>query len=97
MGIYVEEFLEKLTARANVIIQTDSVSDSVNTVLGNHWAARWLHTIDTHFKRGVFRVKDIEWIASNEGYWVVTLDHRRDWITDKLGSESNCLIQGLDI
>ena len=97
MAHYLETVLEQFADKANVIIQTDSVSDSVNTVLGNHWAARWLHTIDTHFKRGVFRVKDIEWIASNDGYWVVTLDRRRDWITDKLGSESNCLIQGLDI
>lgn len=97
MEFYLETFLEQLADKSNVIIQTDTDPTYGNNVLGNHWAARWRHVLATKFSVGAFRVKAITYVFNGgDWHWVVTLNRQRDWITDKLSSESNCTISGLD-
>lgn len=97
MAHYLETVLEQFADKANVIIQTDADPEYGHNVLGNHWAARWRNTLDKHFSTGVFRVKELTWVCNGgDWHWVITLDRPQDWITDKLSSESNCLIGGLD-
>lgn len=97
MGCYLETFLDQLPEKANVIVQTDAEPEAEHNVLGNHWAAMWLRTLASKFTVGVFRIKEVTWVVNGgEWNWVVTLDRPRDFITDMLSSESNCLVQGLD-
>lgn len=97
MAHYLETVLEQFADKASVIIQTDADPEYGHNVLGNHWAARWRNTLAQSFTVGVFRVKDLTWMCNGgDWHWVITLDRPKDWFTDRLSSESNCLIQGLD-
>lgn len=97
MGCYLETFLDQLPEKANVVVQTDAKPEAEHNVLGNHCAARWLSILASNFTVGVFRIKEVTWVVNGgEWNWVVTLDRPRDFITDMLSSESNCLVQGLD-
>ena len=90
--MYLEQVLEQFVDKANVVIQT---KDSY--CLGNHWAARWLTVLDGKFTCGFFKVSNItQKVTGSRLTWVITIDHERDWVTDRLSALSNCVIVGLD-
>lgn len=95
--IYLEQFLEQLVDKANVVIHTRE-TDSVGAYcLGNHYAAKWRIVLEEKFSCGHFKVSNITQRVSCGGLtWVVTIDHERDWVTDRLEQLSNCIIPGLD-
>lgn len=95
--IYLEQFLEQLVDKANVVIYTKETNSMGAYCLGNHYAAKWLIVLEESFSCGRFTVSNITQRVSGCGLtWVVTIDHERDWLTDKLEHLSNCIIPGLD-
>lgn len=95
--IYLEQVLEQLVDKANVIIQTKE-TDSVGAYcLGNHYAAKWLIVLEGKFPCGHFKVSNItQRVSCGSLTWVITIDRERDWVTDRLSTLSNCVISGLD-
>ena len=90
--VYLEQVLEQFTDKANVVIQT---KDSY--CLGNHYAAKWLMVLEGKFTCGFFNVSNItQKVTGSNLTWVITIDHERDWVTDRLSTLSNCVIVGLD-
>lgn len=95
--IYLEQFLEQLVDKANVIIQTKEAEDAETYCLGNHYAAKWLIVLEENFSCGRFKVSNIaQKVSGCDLTWVVTIDHEHDWVTDRLEHLSNCIIPGLD-
>lgn len=95
--MYLEQVLEQLVDEANVIIQTKETEQTPARCLGNHYAAKWLIVLDEKFTCGFFGVSNItQRVSSSSLTWVITLDRELDWVTDRLGTLSNCIIPGLD-
>lgn len=95
--IYLEQVLEQLVDKANVVIQTKQTDSADAYCLGNHWAARWLIVLKDKFSCGHFKVSNItQRVSCGALTWVITIDHERDWVTEQLSSLSNCVISGLD-
>lgn len=96
--LYLEQVLEQLVAKANVVILTKESGSVPAYCLGNHYAARWLIVLSEKFTCGVFGVSNItQRVEDGSLTWVITLDHKRDWLTDKLSTLSNCIIPELDL
>lgn len=95
--IYLEQFLEQLVDKANVVIQTREADSGGAYCLGNHYAAKWRIVLEEKFPCGHFKVSNItQRVSCGSLTWVVTIDHERDWVTDRLEQLSNCIIPGLD-
>lgn len=95
--IYLEQVLEQLVDKANVIIQTQETEATETYCLGNHYAARWWAILAKEFIPRLFGVSNIKQeIKGDTLMWVITLDRARDATTDRLSTQSNCIIRGLD-
>jgi len=95
--IYLEQVLEQLVDKANVIIQTRDTDYGRPHCLGNHYAAKWWATLQKEFTPRLFLVSDITIeVKGGTLMWVVTIDRARDKATDRLETQSNCIIRGLD-
>lgn len=96
--MYLEQVLEQLVAKANVVIQTKESSTAPACCLGNHYAAKWLIVLSEKFTCGLFKVSNItQRVTGGDLTWVITIDHERDWVTDRLSTLSNCIIPELDL
>lgn len=96
--IYLEQVLEQLIAKANVVILTKETDSSPAYCLGNHYAAKWLIVLSEKFTCGCFEVSNItQRVTGDDLTWVITLGHKRGWLTDKLSTLSNCIIPELDL
>ena len=95
--IYLEQVLEQLADKANVVIYTKETESSRPRCLGNHYAARWQIVLEEKFTCGLFGVTNITHrITGSSLTWVITIDRELDWLTDRLGTLSNCIIPELD-
>ncbi len=95
--MYLEQVLEQLVDKANVIIQTKETERVPTRCLGNHYAAKWLIVLESRFTCGFFGVSNItQKVSGSSLTWVITLDRELDWVTDRLSTLSNCIISGLD-
>lgn len=96
--IYLEQILDQLVAKANVIIQTQATEETETYCLGNHYAAKWRIVLEKKFANGMFGVSNItQEVKGGTLTWVITLDRAHDKITDRLSSLSNCFILELDL
>lgn len=97
-NIYLEQVLEQLVDKANVVILTKETDSTPAYCLGNHYAAKWLIVLSDKFTCGFFKVSNItQRVTDGDLTWVITLDHKRDWVTDRLSTLSNCIIAELDL
>lgn len=95
--IYLEQVLEQLVDKANVIILTKESESAETYCLGNHYAAKWWATLQKEFTPRLFLVSNITIeVKSGTLMWVVTIDHAHNSTTDRLATQSNCIIRGLD-
>lgn len=95
--IYLEQVLEQLVDKANVIVQTRDSDYAPTYRLGNHYAARWRLVLEQKFPAEQFGVVDItSEIKGGTLMWVITIDLAHGRITDRLSTEANCRISGLD-
>lgn len=95
--MYLEQVLEQLVDKANVVIRTKETETARSYSLGNHYAAKWLMILDAKFPCGRFEVLNVtQRLSGSSLTWVITIDQERDWVTDRLSMLSNCIIPELD-
>lgn len=95
--IYLEQVLEQLVDKADVIIRTKETEAARSYSLGNHCADKWLMILESKFPCGHFKVLNVDQrVRGSSLTWIITIDNERDWVTDRLEQLSNCIISGLD-